>query len=62
MHMWTGRKPNPTPLKSFGCIAYIHINQGKLNPRACKSMFIGYPTSVKGYKVRLINEKEMCYR
>ena len=56
--MWIGRKPNLTHLKPFGCIAYIHINQGKLNPRAYKAVFIGYPTSVKGYKVSLLNEKK----
>ena len=45
-------------LKPFGCLAYIHINQGKLNPRALKGIFIGYPNGVKGYKNWLIEEKK----
>ena len=53
MSVWTRKKPNLTHLRPFGCIAYIHTNQGKLNPRATKGVFIGYPTGVKGYKVWL---------
>ena len=58
MHIWTGSKPNLNRLRPFGCIAYIHVNQGKLSPRAIKGIFIGYPTSVKGYKVWLLGEKK----
>ena len=58
MHVWTGNKPNLSHLKPFGCLAYIHINQGKLNPRALKGIFIGYPNGVKGYKIWLIEEKK----
>ena len=58
MHVWNGTKPNLDHLKPFGCLAYIHTNQGKLNPRAMKEIFIGYHTSVKGYKVWLIDEKK----
>ena len=60
MQIWTGRKPNITHLKHFGCIAYVHISQGTLNPRAVKGVFIGYPFGVKGYKVWLIDDKKMC--
>ena len=58
MHVWTVSKPNFSHLKPFGCIAYIYINQGKLNPRVAKGIFIGYPLSVKGYKIWLIDEKK----
>ena len=58
MHVWTGKKPNLSHLKPFGCLAYIHVNQGKLNPRALKGIFIGYPSGVKGYKIWLIEEKK----
>ena len=58
MHIWSGRKPGLAHLRPFGCIAYIHVNQGKLNPRALKGVFLGYPEGVKGYKVWLINEKK----
>ena len=58
MHVWSGKKPSLTHLKPFGCLAYIHMNQEKLNPKAVKGVFIGYPTGVKGYKVYLINERK----
>ena len=35
----------------FRCLAYAHVKQGKLEPRAKKCLFIGYPSSVKGYKL-----------
>ena len=54
----TGTKPNLNYLKSFGSLAYIHSNQGKLNPRVIKEIFIGYLTGVKGYKIWLIDEKK----
>ena len=39
MHAWTGRKPSLAHLRTFGCIAYIHANQCKLNPRVIKGVF-----------------------
>lgn len=48
---WIGHKPNLSHLKIFGCLTYAHVKQGKLEPRAKKCLFIGYPTSVKGYKL-----------
>ena len=35
----------------FGCTAYAHVDNGKLEPRAIKSIFLGYKSSVKGYKL-----------
>ena len=58
MHEWSGRKSSLTHLRPFGCLAYVRTDQGKLNPRASKAVFIGYPSGVKGYKVWLINEKK----
>ena len=48
---WPGHKPSFDHLRVFGCLAYAHIKQGKLEPRAKKCLFIGYPTGVKGYKL-----------
>jgi len=49
--MWIGHKPNIDHIKVFGCIAYAHSKQGKLDPRAIGCLFIGHPEGVKGYKL-----------
>lgn len=56
---WTSVTPNLSSLKRSGCIAYIHSTEGKLDPRAKKGVFVGYPEGVKGYKVWVI-EDERC--
>ena len=35
----------------FGCVAYAYVSQGKLEPRAKKCMFEGYPGGVNGYNL-----------
>ncbi|KAA0060416.1 retrotransposon protein, putative, Ty1-copia subclass [Cucumis melo var. makuwa] len=48
--MWKGSAPDLSNLKTFRCTIYIHTKQSKVEPRAIKCMFIGYPEGVKGYK------------
>lgn len=50
---WSGKAPSYSHLRIFGCPAYIHVNEGKLEPRSRKAIFLGYPEGVKGYKVWL---------
>nr|GEY30295.1 retrovirus-related Pol polyprotein from transposon TNT 1-94 [Tanacetum cinerariifolium] len=38
-------------VEDLGCVAYSNMNQGKFKPRAIKCIFLGYPNSVKGYKL-----------
>jgi hypothetical protein len=38
-------------LNDFGCTAYAHVDNGKLEPRAIKCLFLGYGSGVKGYKL-----------
>nr|GEV66438.1 retrovirus-related Pol polyprotein from transposon TNT 1-94 [Tanacetum cinerariifolium] len=38
-------------VKDLGSVAYSNVNQGKLKPRAIKYIFLGYPNSVKGYRL-----------
>ena len=38
-------------LRPFGCKAYAHKKQGKLNARAEKCVMLGYPRGVKGYRL-----------
>jgi len=48
---FTGKKPNVSHLRVFGCIAYTHVPEGlKLDLKAEKCIFIGYSLEQKGYK------------
>jgi len=55
---WTGKSPIYSYLKRFGCVAFVHSDEGKLVPRAKKGVFLGYPAGVKGYKVWLLEERK----
>lgn len=48
----------------FGCIAYVHTKQGKLEVRAKRCDFIGYPPNIKGYKFWCLEpgEKKVYYK
>ena len=48
---WIGAASKLSDLKPFGCTTYVYIKQSKIEPRALKCMFIGYPDGVKGYKL-----------
>nr|GFA38595.1 putative polyprotein [Tanacetum cinerariifolium] len=41
MDLWLGHPANYEMLRIFGCVAYSHMNQGKLKPRAIKCIFLG---------------------
>ena len=38
-------------MKYFGFLAYAHLNNGKLEPKSMKCIFLGYKSNVKGYKL-----------
>lgn len=44
-------------LKVFGCPKYYHVNDGKLEPRTKKGVFMGYGDGVKGYLI--LRERSM---
>ena len=48
---WTGKPPDLSHLKVFGCAAYAHQITGKLEPRALKCVFLGYPEGTKGHRL-----------
>ncbi|KAG8496506.1 hypothetical protein CXB51_009106 [Gossypium anomalum] len=49
--VWSGNPANYSDLKIFGCPAYAHVKNGKLEPRSIKCVFLGYKAGVKGYKL-----------
>ena len=49
--VWTGSPASYSDLKIFGCPAYAHVDNGKLEPRSVKCVFIGFKQGVKGYKL-----------
>lgn len=48
---WSGRPANYKDLKIFGCTAYAHVSEGKLDPRSIKCIFLGYTSGTKGYRL-----------
>ncbi|GKF94546.1 retrovirus-related pol polyprotein from transposon TNT 1-94, partial [Tanacetum coccineum] len=57
IEMWSGHPSDYRMLRIFGCVAYLHDKQGKLELRAVKCVLLGYPEGVKGYRLyRLDNE------
>ncbi|KAL6187297.1 hypothetical protein ACLB2K_038697 [Fragaria x ananassa] len=46
--MWSGKSADYSNLRVFGCTAYYHVSEGKLEPRAKKGVFVGYGDGVKG--------------
>ena len=51
---WSGRKPNYSHLRVFGCEIFSYIiyeKRKKLDKRAKKCIFVGYDSQHRGYKL-----------
>ena len=65
--VWYSTPVNYSSLRVFGCPTYIHVNDGKLEPRARKCIFMGYEVGVKGYRVwcneskRIITSRDVVF-
>ncbi|KAK3031457.1 hypothetical protein RJ639_036517 [Escallonia herrerae] len=57
--IWSGKHVNYENLRIFGCPAYAHVNDGKLEPRTKKCIFFGYASGVKMRMMVLILPKRM---
>ena len=56
-----GRRPDISQLKVFGCVSYLHVpgnQRRKLDPKAHKAIFVGYPPGVNGYKLYDLEKKK----
>ena len=54
VYMWTGKLPDVSKLRVFGCLAYAHldgIKLPKLAPRAIPCVYLGHVTDGDGYKL-----------
>ena len=49
--VWSDSMATYLDLKTFRCPAYAHVDNGKLEPRLVKCIFIGYKFGVEGYKL-----------
>jgi len=60
--LFKGRKPNIMHLRIFGYKFYVHNNGkdalGKFNPRSDETIFLGYSSHSKAYKV--FNKRTLC--
>ncbi|GKC26414.1 zinc finger, CCHC-type containing protein [Tanacetum coccineum] len=61
MEMWSGHPSDYGMLRIFGCVAYSHVKQGKLEPRAVKCILLGYPEGVKGYRLYRLDDESPKY-
>ncbi|CAA7036371.1 unnamed protein product [Microthlaspi erraticum] len=60
--IWSGKKPEYSHMRRFGCLVYYHVDQGKLKSRAKKGILMGYPHGVKGYRIWSIDERKCIIR
>jgi hypothetical protein len=51
IEVWSGTPADYSQLRFFGCTAYAHVDNGKLEPRAVKCIFLGYCSGVKAYNL-----------
>ena len=57
--VWSGAPAGYSNLRVFGCPAYAHVNDGKLEPRAKKCIFLGYASGTKGYRLWCRDSKSL---
>ncbi|KAH9650701.1 retrovirus-related pol polyprotein from transposon TNT 1-94-like protein [Citrus sinensis] len=64
MEMWSGKHAQDyDSFRVFGCPAYYHVKDDKLDPRARKSIFVGFKGGVKGFKLWDLEDKKfVCSR
>ena len=63
MEVWSGVPVTDyDQLRIFGCPAYFHVTESKLDPRAKKAIFLGFSDGVKGYRLWCPESKKVLIR
>jgi len=57
--LWYGKPADYSNLRAFGFMFYYHVNEGKLDPRAKKGVFVIYGDGVKGYRIWSPSERRV---
>jgi hypothetical protein len=60
MEVWSGSPSDYSQLKVFGCTAYAHVNNGKLEPRATKCVFWVIVQGSKDISCGTLKQKGAC--
>ncbi|KAG6388307.1 hypothetical protein SASPL_153509 [Salvia splendens] len=59
LEVWSGKPATDyDSLRIFGFIAYYHVIELKLDPRAKKALFMGFNAGVKGYRLWCLESKK----
>ena len=60
LEVWSGSPANDyDSMRIFGCSAYYHVTESKLDPRAKKAIFFGFSGGVKGYRLWCSESKKV---
>lgn len=55
--VWSNTLADYSRLRIFSCPAYVHVNEGKLERKAKKCIFLSYRSGVKGYRLWCLDPK-----
>jgi hypothetical protein len=60
--VFTGKKPEVSHLRIFGCPVYIHVpkeKRTKLEPSRKKGTFVGYSETSKAYRIYIPGQRQI---
>ncbi|GKA26260.1 retrovirus-related pol polyprotein from transposon TNT 1-94, partial [Tanacetum coccineum] len=61
IEVWSGKPANYSKLCVFGCPAYYHVSEEKLDPKGKKGIFIGYGDGFKCYRIWSPSERRVIF-